>query len=410
MKNRIVVVIPARFASSRLPGKPLLDLGGKPMIRHVYERASLAQVDAVLVATDDARIFAAVQAFGGQVVMSEKNHSSGTDRVAEAALALNADIVVNVQGDEPLLDPTLIDLVSTPLTEDATLVMATVAHPISATGSVATVDQEVLNPNLVKVVCDRQGFALYFSRLPIPFDREHNIEQNVCNKLPNTFLRHIGLYAYRADFLQTFTHLPITELEQREQLEQLRALEHGYRIRVVVTHDTVAGGVDTPTDLQRVRRLLATNNAIPATKTTTETQPTPVLTDRTAIHPVDCQRISTRLSANSRGIAQVDGKSWVVEILNMGLKGFGIISDHSLQVGSTVLVKTTEGVSLGVAVCEVVFCHERHVSVAETVAKKPTDMPQVPAIPQKNVRRFHIGLSMLEQKEEGLVYQSSHTQ
>ena len=274
MKNRIVVVIPARFASSRLPGKPLLDLGGKPMIRHVYERASLAQVDAVLVATDDARIFAAVQAFGGQVVMSEKNHSSGTDRVAEAALALNADIVVNVQGDEPLLDPTLIDLVSTPLTEDATLVMATVAHPISATGSVATVDQEVLNPNLVKVVCDRQGFALYFSRWPIPFDRNHG-SGHLASQRSTTLLRHLGLYAYRADFLQTFTLLPPTELEQREQLEQLRALEHGYRIRVVVSGSACTGGVDTPEDAQRVRRILAEEKHRPASKANVAREPAP---------------------------------------------------------------------------------------------------------------------------------------
>lgn len=281
MKHRIVVVIPARFDSSRLPGKPLLDLGGKPMIRHVYERASLAQVDTVMVATDDARIFEAVQAFGGRVVMTEKDHLSGTDRVAEAARALDADIVVNVQGDEPLLDPALIDLVSTPLTQNPSIVMATVAHPIQNTRLDTGLDtsseedhNEAQDPNVVKVVCDRQGFALYFSRWPIPFDRNHG-SGHLASQRSTTLLRHLGLYAYRADFLQTFTLLPPTELEQREQLEQLRALEHGYRIRVVVSGSACTGGVDTPEDAQRVRRILAEEKHRPASKANVAREPAP---------------------------------------------------------------------------------------------------------------------------------------
>ena len=250
MNHRIVVIIPARFSSSRLPGKPLLDLGGKPMIRHVYERASQANVDTVLVATDDQRVFSAVSDFGGQAVMTATDHLSGTDRVAEAALTLKADIVINVQGDEPLFDPTLIDLVSRPLLEDPSVVMSTVAHPMYAIP---------LNndPNVVKVVCDQQGNALYFSRSFLPFDR------NLANDhRPTPFLRHIGLYGYRADFLQTFTRLPPTELEQRELLEQLRALEHGYPIRVVLTDQSVAGGVDTEEDAQKIRRILSKQEII----------------------------------------------------------------------------------------------------------------------------------------------------
>ncbi len=181
MNDSIVVIIPARFASSRLPGKPLLDLGGKPMIQHVYERAMQADVAAVWVATDDERIFDAVQAFGGRVVMTSSAHLSGTDRVAEAARGLAAAIVVNVQGDEPMLDPELINRVTAPLRADATIDMATVAHPLHDL-------EEARDPNVVKVVCDRRGFALYFSRLPIPFDRDQG-------GLAAPLWRHVGLYA-----------------------------------------------------------------------------------------------------------------------------------------------------------------------------------------------------------------------
>ncbi|MBF0461246.1 MAG: 3-deoxy-manno-octulosonate cytidylyltransferase [Magnetococcales bacterium] len=248
MNDAIVVIIPARFASSRLPGKPLLDLGGKPMIQHVYERAMQADVAAVWVATDDARIFDAVVAFGGRVVMTAPDHVSGTDRVAEAARGLAATIVVNVQGDEPLLDPALINRVAAPLRADATLDMATVAHPLYDAA-------EANDPNVVKVVCDRRGLALYFSRLPIPFDRDRQGEATSPQGVTAPFLRHVGLYAYRADFLQTFARLPATGLEQRERLEQLRALEYGHTIHVVVA-DGMTIGVDTPADAQRVRQLL----------------------------------------------------------------------------------------------------------------------------------------------------------
>ena len=245
MRPRVVVIIPARFESSRLPGKPLIDLGGQPMIRRVYDRAARARVDAVWVATDDARIVAAVRAFGGRVVMTSRDHPSGTDRVAEAARALEADIVVNVQGDEPLLEPDWIDLVAAPLMAQPSIVMATLAHPMAA------LSEAVQDPNVVKVVCDKEGFALYFSRFPIPFDRDRVVGGGC------PFLRHVGLYAYRADFLQAVTRLPPSVLERCEQLEQLRVLEHGHRIRVVITHDTIPGGVDTPQDVQRVRALLA---------------------------------------------------------------------------------------------------------------------------------------------------------
>ncbi|WP_227657639.1 3-deoxy-manno-octulosonate cytidylyltransferase [Candidatus Magnetaquicoccus inordinatus] len=241
-QKAIAVIIPARYASSRLPGKPLLDLAGKPMIQHVYERAMQAQVAHVVVATDDERIVSAVQAFGGQVVMTSPSHPSGTDRVAEAARSLQADIIVNVQGDEPLLDPQVINQVAAPLVADATLVMATAAHPLHEQATAR-------DPNVVKVVCNRQGNALYFSRAPIPYDRD---------PAPKTapLLRHLGLYAYRADFLQKLATLPPTPLEQRERLEQLRVLEEGYLIRVVIT-EQAAIGVDTPADAEQVRRLLA---------------------------------------------------------------------------------------------------------------------------------------------------------
>ncbi|MBF0184178.1 MAG: 3-deoxy-manno-octulosonate cytidylyltransferase [Magnetococcales bacterium] len=241
VQDSIAVIIPARYASSRLPGKPLLDLAGKPMIRHVYERASQAAVAAVWVATDDERIVAAVQAFGGQVLLTAADHPSGSDRVAEAARSLSATIIVNVQGDEPLLDPQLINQVAAPLLQDPTLPMATAAHPIDNPA-------EMQDANVVKVVCNRQGNALYFSRAPIPFDRD-------CPFNGPPLLRHLGLYAYRASFLQTLATLPPTALEQRERLEQLRVLEYGYPIRVVIT-EQAAIGVDTPADAERVRQLL----------------------------------------------------------------------------------------------------------------------------------------------------------
>ncbi|MBF0436406.1 MAG: 3-deoxy-manno-octulosonate cytidylyltransferase [Magnetococcales bacterium] len=241
MTLRIVAIIPVRFASQRLPGKPLLPIAGKPMIQHVYERALLARLDEVVVATDDQRIYDVVKKFGGHVVMTDQNHPSGTDRVAEAAAGLTADVVVNIQGDEPLLDANAVNAAITPFLEDNALVMSTLAHEI-------TQDDDIRDPNAVKVVCDTRGFALYFSRSPIPYFR-HKGQGSA------KVYRHIGLYVFRHHFLTTFAALPPTDLEQCEGLEQLRALEHGYRIRVVPT-DHAAIGVDTMEDYKKVCHLL----------------------------------------------------------------------------------------------------------------------------------------------------------
>jgi 3-deoxy-manno-octulosonate cytidylyltransferase (CMP-KDO synthetase) len=237
---KAVGIIPARYHSSRLPGKPLADIAGKPMLQWVYERACRAvRLTGVLVATDDARIFDAVQAFGGAVVMTSPEHLTGTDRLAEAAAELDADVIVNVQGDEPLLDPAVIDAVAAPFETEPELAMATLATPIRN-------PQDALATSVVKVVMDRQGNALYFSRLPIPHYRGGS---------DGTHWKHIGLYAYGRDFLLRYPRLEPTPLERAEALEQLRALEHGYRIRVLLTdHDAIS--VDTPEDLERVRALV----------------------------------------------------------------------------------------------------------------------------------------------------------
>jgi 3-deoxy-manno-octulosonate cytidylyltransferase (CMP-KDO synthetase) len=238
----IVAVIPARYDSTRLPGKPLADLGGLPMIQRVYERAARAAcVDRVLVATDDERIRAAVAGFGGDVVMTSAAHSSGTDRIAEAVASLDADIVVNVQGDLPLLDPALVDAAVEPLRRDVSLPLATLMTPIRDA-------EEMRNPNVVKVVTDAQGFALYFSRSAIPFWRDGDSD------LIRGF-RHLGLYVFRRDFLLAFARLPPTRLERAEKLEQLRALENGYRVKVVAV-EQAAIEVDTADDLEKARQML----------------------------------------------------------------------------------------------------------------------------------------------------------
>ena len=242
MGSRVVVIIPARYESTRLPGKPLADLHGQPMIQRVYERAQLTRdVDRVLVATDDERIRAAVTAFGGEVVMTSRAHRTGTDRIAEVAAGLDADIVVNVQGDLPLLDPAMVDAAVAPLRDDDGLPMATIKTPIGTR-------EERDNPNVVKVVTDQDGYALYFSRSPLPYHRDGGTAP-----LGD---KHIGLYAYRRDFLLSFAKLAPTPLEQAEQLEQLRALEWGFRIKVA---DVAAASieVDTPADLERVRAVFA---------------------------------------------------------------------------------------------------------------------------------------------------------
>lgn len=245
---RTVAIIPARYASERLPGKPLADIGGKPMIQHVYERASRARLlDAVCVATDDERIAAAVRAFGGTAILTPADIRSGSDRVARAAQSLeDAGIIVNVQGDEPLIDPGMIDEAVEPLLRDRSLDAATLVRQVQAA-------EELMNPAIPKVVLDREGFCLYFSRSPIPFVRDIPAD---CWHSSATFFKHIGLYVYRRAFLLTYASLPQTPLERAEKLEQLRILEHGYRIKGVVTvHDSVP--VDTSEDLDRVRTILA---------------------------------------------------------------------------------------------------------------------------------------------------------
>ena len=255
--DQVVAIIPARYASSRFPGKALVDIAGKPMIQWVYERTCQASgVDCVLVATDDAQIFQVVQGFGGHAVMTSPNHATGTDRLAEVAATLAAELIVNVQGDEPLIEPAAIDAAIAPCVEDPTLVMSTLRCPIPSV-------DELFDIGITKVVCDAQDFALYFSKAPIPYHRDAwGPLTSMVARLrlaggtpPVVGWRHIGLYVYRRTFLLEFARLPQTPLERLEQLEQLRALEHGYRIKVVPT-PYVSIGVDTPEDVAKVRRLL----------------------------------------------------------------------------------------------------------------------------------------------------------
>jgi 3-deoxy-manno-octulosonate cytidylyltransferase (CMP-KDO synthetase) len=235
-----IAIIPARFESTRFPGKPLVTIAHKTMIQHVYERSLQAKnVAEVIVATDDARILQAVQAFGGQACMTSPLHRSGTDRVAEVAASSDADVIVNVQGDEPLIDPEALNAVVEPFQSDPSLMISTL--------SVEGTDGELDNPNVVKVVVDHDGFALYFSRSPIPFFRDPSPTDGDNRR----FLKHVGLYAYRRTFLARLATLRESYLEKAEALEQLRFLENGYRIKVVnSTYQSLA--VDTPEDLERV--------------------------------------------------------------------------------------------------------------------------------------------------------------
>lgn len=246
------VVIPARMASSRLPDKPLADIGGLPMVVRVARQAAKSSASQVVVATDDGRILQACKAHGVQALMTRADHPSGSDRLAEAVnlLGLQAeDIVVNVQGDEPLIEPGLIDAVAQQLQVRPEASMSTAAHPLTQL-------QEFLNPNVVKVVLDARQLALYFSRAPIAWWRDGQTDQGF-KALPSPApLRHIGLYAYRVRFLQQFPQLPVAPIETLESLEQLRALWHGHRIAVHVSDEAPGPGVDTPEDLERVRRLL----------------------------------------------------------------------------------------------------------------------------------------------------------
>ena len=244
------VVIPARYASSRLPGKPLADIGGKPMVLRVLERALQAGAESVVIATDDARVQQAVEAAGHQALMTSPDHQSGTERLVEVAEALgwpDDTLVVNVQGDEPLIDPALIREAARQLVLHDDAVMATLAHPIHE-------HADFINPNVVKVVTDEAGYALYFSRAPIPWPRDAFAAQQA---MPHELgaLRHIGLYAYRAGFLRTYASLASSPLERFEMLEQLRVLWHGHRISLGITPLAPAPGVDTPEDLERVRAL-----------------------------------------------------------------------------------------------------------------------------------------------------------
>lgn len=245
------VVIPARYSSTRLPGKPLLEIAGKPMVQHVYERACASSAQQVVIATDDQRIVEAAQSFGAQVLMTSPEHVSGTDRIAEVAglLGLAEDaIVVNVQGDEPLIPPAVIDQVAANLAANTAAGIATLSEPIH---SVA----DLFNPNIVKLVQDANGFALYFSRAPIPWERDAfaagqpHAEQLVKAR------RHLGLYAYRVSFLRNFVTWPAAELEGLESLEQLRALVNGTRIHVAQASAAVPPGVDTAADLELVRQI-----------------------------------------------------------------------------------------------------------------------------------------------------------
>ncbi|MGO9639840.1 MAG: 3-deoxy-manno-octulosonate cytidylyltransferase [Candidatus Acidiferrales bacterium] len=241
-----LAVIPARYASTRLPGKPLIPLAGKPMIQHVWDRVRQARsVSSVVVATDDERVLRAVESFGGRCVMTRATHRSGTERCAEVAAGptgREADFLVNVQGDEPLLDPAAIDAAMEALAEDPEVPVATLAVPIS-------IPSEIMDPNVVKAVLDFEGRALYFSRAPIPWVRDRD------DMVHARHWKHLGLYAYRREALLEFATLPQGELERVEQLEQLRWLENGYSIRVAeTTHDSVS--VDVPADVERVERLL----------------------------------------------------------------------------------------------------------------------------------------------------------
>ncbi|MCL1926155.1 MAG: 3-deoxy-manno-octulosonate cytidylyltransferase [Syntrophorhabdaceae bacterium] len=238
--SRVAVVIPSRYGAARLPGKPLAEIDGKPMIWHVWDKAMKAKIPAkVVVATDDERIASAVRGFGGIAVMTSPDCVSGTDRVAEAARGMDEEILINLQGDEPLMDPSVIDAVAAPLLSDPDVLMSTAALP-------GDDPAEFMRPSVVKVVTDDKGDALYFSRAPIPHYRDEEA---------GPYRKHLGIYGYRRDFLFRVARLSSSPLEKAERLEQLRVLQAGYRIRVVdVAHDSV--GVDTPEDLKAVKEKL----------------------------------------------------------------------------------------------------------------------------------------------------------
>lgn len=246
------VVIPARYASSRLPGKPLLDIAGKPMFAHVYARACDSSADDVIIATDDPRIEEAARGIGAKVVMTSSAHPSGTDRLQEVVRKAgwsDDTIVVNVQGDEPLIPPAVIDQVAANLAAAPDAGIATLAEPLAD----AT---QLFNPNIVKLVRDVRGFAMYFSRAPMPWARDLFAKDRSQLPASGLYLRHLGIYAYRAGFLHDYVQWPPAEIEQVEALEQLRALYHGVKIHVDVAAVKLPPGVDTAEDLERVRALM----------------------------------------------------------------------------------------------------------------------------------------------------------
>ncbi len=245
MSERVLAVIPARYASTRFPGKVIMPLAGKPLVQHTYERAARAAlVDEAIVATDDDKVVEALAPYGTPVVLTSPNHPTGTDRIAEVMRQRDEDLVVNVQGDEPLIDPNTVDNAIRPLLERPDVVMSTARHLIDH-------PEQAQNPNIVKVVCDQTGLALYFSRAPIP----HIRDAAEAGPEPNCYWQHIGLYVYRRDFLLKYAAMPQTPLEKLEKLEQLRVIENGYKIAVVET-EYRSIGVDVFEDFEHVRALL----------------------------------------------------------------------------------------------------------------------------------------------------------
>lgn len=234
------IVIPARFAATRLPGKPLRVIAGKTMIQHVYEKAiGVKEADFAIVATDHQGIYDTVKNFGGQAIMTSPHHQTGTDRIAEVAKQIKCDIIVNVQGDEPLIKPETIALCAKPLLQDSKEVMSTLKHKLFN-------KNDIQNPNFVKVIADKNDYAIYFSRYAIPFAR---------NEIGFQYYKHIGIYAYRKEFLLHYAQMPQTPLEKTESLEQLRAIENGYRIKILETED-IPVGIDTEEDLIKVQSIL----------------------------------------------------------------------------------------------------------------------------------------------------------
>ena len=245
--EKAIVVIPARYGSTRLPGKALAEIEGKPLVQHVYDRARLSRFAAeCLIATDDERIRRTCEGFGSKVMMTSPDHNSGTDRMAEVAANTDADVYVNVQGDEPLVDPDAVDLIIKMMFDDPSVRMGTLKRPIESY-------EDFVNPAMARVVCDANDFALYFSRAPVPYLTREEFEQPEKRAI---VFKHIGIYSFRRDFLMEFSNMPPSPLERTERLEQLRALEAGVGIKVLTT-DYESVSVETPADLERVRALFA---------------------------------------------------------------------------------------------------------------------------------------------------------